>query len=138
MHPDSIVFGASGFIGRHLVAELLRRGNTVAAAVRPGSQARLTTWLDAQGADKARLTIVPSDITRPDLGLPSAAMPDEARDVYNSAARMEFGLTVEEARTVNVTGALNVLDWAARLPSLRRVVHITGYRADVKDSGEAS
>jgi nucleoside-diphosphate-sugar epimerase/pimeloyl-ACP methyl ester carboxylesterase len=137
-YPDSIVFGASGFIGRHLVAELLDRGNTVAAAVRPGSRARLESWLDARNADKARLMILQGDITRPDLGLPAAALLDEVRDVYNSAARMAFGLTAEEARSVNVTGALNVLDWAARRPSLRRVVHITGYRVDVKDSGEAS
>lgn len=34
MEPDSIVFGAAGFVGRALVEELLRRGHGVAAAVR--------------------------------------------------------------------------------------------------------
>ncbi|MCW2876898.1 MAG: alpha/beta fold hydrolase [Sphaerisporangium sp.] len=133
MSTDSIVFGAAGFIGRSLVAELLGRGNHVAAALRPGSAERLAEWLDAQGIDTMRLTIVTCDITEPDLGLPASGL-EEVRDVYNSAGAYAWGLTTEEAKRVNVTGALNVLDWAAGLPSLRRVVHITGYRAALKNS----
>ncbi|MER5710941.1 alpha/beta fold hydrolase [Streptomyces sp. NPDC002122] len=116
---DAIVFGATGFIGRSLVAELLTRGRRVAAAVRTDT---LTPWLAAQGVDTARLEIVTADITRPLSGLP------EARDVYNAAARFAFGLGAEEARATNVTGALHVLEWAAALPGLRRLVHISGYR----------
>ncbi|WP_328966745.1 alpha/beta fold hydrolase [Streptomyces sp. NBC_00239] len=116
---DAIVFGATGFIGRSLVAELLARGQRVAAAVRNDT---LTPWLTSQGVDTRRLEIVTADITRPLSGLP------EVRDVYNAAARFAFGLGVEEARATNVTGALNVLEWAAALPGLRRLVHISGYR----------
>ncbi|MFF4775769.1 alpha/beta fold hydrolase [Microtetraspora fusca] len=116
---DAIVFGATGFIGRSLVAELLSRGQRVAAAVRNDT---LTPWLDSQDVDTSRLTVVTADITRPLTGLP------QVRDVYNTAARFAFGLGVEEARATNVTGALNVLEWAATLPGLRRLVHISGYR----------
>ncbi|MEV0146681.1 MULTISPECIES: alpha/beta fold hydrolase [unclassified Nonomuraea] len=116
---DAIVFGATGFVGRHLVAELLGRGQRVAAAVRADT---LTPWLASQGVGTGRLTVVTADVTRPLDGLP------EARDVYNTAARYAFGLGVEEARATNVTGAVNVLDWAAGLPALRRVVHVSGYR----------
>ncbi|MBT2451920.1 alpha/beta fold hydrolase [Streptomyces sp. ISL-43] len=116
---DSIVFGATGFIGRSLVAELLTRGQRVAAAVRNDT---LTPWLTSQGVDTGGLEIVAADITRPLSGLP------EVRDVYNTAARFAFGLGVQEARATNVTGAINVLEWAAALPGLRRLVHISGYR----------
>ncbi|WP_405852982.1 alpha/beta fold hydrolase [Streptomyces sp. NBC_00090] len=116
---DAIVFGATGFIGRSLVAELLTRGRRVAAAVRKDT---LTPWLASQGVDTAGLEIVTADITRPLSGLP------EVRDVYNAAARFAFGLGAEEARATNVTGALHVLEWAASLPGLRRLVHISGYR----------
>ncbi|MEU9116041.1 alpha/beta fold hydrolase [Streptomyces sp. NPDC048483] len=121
---DAIVFGATGFIGRSLVAELLGRGQRVAAAVRTDT---LTPWLASQGVDTGGLVIVTADITRPLTGLP------EVRDVYNTAARFAFGLGVEEARATNVTGALHVLEWAAALPGLRRLVHISGYRVSASD-----
>ncbi|GAA3125726.1 alpha/beta fold hydrolase [Planomonospora alba] len=127
MTPDSIVFGAAGFVGRTLVAELLRRGRRVAAAVRgPGD--RLTSWLAGQEVDTAGLTVVTGDVTAPGLGLAETGGLAEVRDVYNTAARFAFGLTVPEARSVNVTGALHVTDWAATRPGLRRLVHVSGYR----------
>ncbi|MEU9453423.1 alpha/beta fold hydrolase [Streptomyces sp. NPDC048277] len=126
MLSDSIVFGAGGFIGRSLVAELLRRGHRVAAAVR-GSGAELTAWLDGQGMDRAALTVVRADLTAPGLGLSQDGL-SGVRDVYNTAARFAFGIEAAEARAVNVTGAVRVVEWAAGLPKLRRVVHISGYR----------
>ncbi|AQZ62608.1 putative NAD dependent epimerase/dehydratase family protein [[Actinomadura] parvosata subsp. kistnae] len=133
MEPDSIVFGASGFIGRFLVAELLRRGSTVAAAVRGGGDA-LTAWLSGQEVPLDKLSVVRADITHPDLGLPPDAL-KEVRDVYNCAGRYAFGLSVEEARATNVTGALHVLDWAATRPGLRRLVHVSGYRVSGAGGG---
>ncbi|WP_426999116.1 NAD-dependent epimerase/dehydratase family protein [Pseudarthrobacter sp. N5] len=42
----ALVFGASGFIGRWLVRELLLQGVAVVAAVRSaGSQVKLASWL---------------------------------------------------------------------------------------------
>ncbi|MCB8900951.1 MULTISPECIES: alpha/beta fold hydrolase [unclassified Streptomyces] len=121
---DAIVFGATGFIGRSLVAELLTRGQKVAAAVRNDT---LTPWLISQGVDLGGLHIVAGDITRPLTELP------EVRDVYNAAGRFAFGLGEAEARATNVTGALNVVEWAARLPGLRRLVHISGYRVSAAE-----
>ncbi|MFD3997095.1 alpha/beta fold hydrolase [Streptomyces sp. NPDC058583] len=121
---DAIVFGATGFIGRSLVAELLRRGQRVAAVARNDT---LTPWLISQGVDIGGLGIVAADITRPLAELP------EARDVYNAAGRYAFGLGEEQARAANVTGALNVVEWAAGLPALRRLVHISGYRVSAAE-----
>ncbi|MFE5480571.1 alpha/beta fold hydrolase [Nocardia sp. NPDC056541] len=132
-HTDSVVFGAAGFIGRSLVAELLRNGNTVTAALRAGSQDRLRTWLHGQRVDTAGLTITTTDIGEPDLALGDTV--EGVRDVYNAAALMKFGLDAQVARRVNLDGAVHVLEWAARQPDLRRVVHITGYRA-ADDGGE--
>lgn len=133
---DSIVFGAAGFLGRAAVARLLERGHSVTAAVRQGSEERLLGWLRKRGVDPAALDVVACDVTAPDLGLPAGFDPSGIRDVYNCAARFAFGLAPEDAYAVNVTGALRVLDWAAALPDLRRVVHITGYRITVEESDE--
>ncbi|MFE9045607.1 alpha/beta fold hydrolase [Streptomyces sp. NPDC007818] len=121
---DAIVFGATGFIGRSLVAELLGRGQRVAAAVRDDT---LTPWLASQNVDTRGLEIVTADITRPLMDLP------DVRDVYNAAGRFAFGLGEREARSVNVTGALHVVEWAASLPRLRRLVHLTGYRVSAAE-----
>ncbi|MFE7745034.1 alpha/beta fold hydrolase [Nocardia sp. NPDC057455] len=133
---DSIVFGAAGFLGRNAVARLLEQGHSVTAALRPGSEERLTGWLRRRGVDSGGLQIVACDVTAPDLGLPADFDPAGTRDVYNCAARFAFGLAREDAYAVNVTGALRVLEWAAARPELRRVVHITGYRITVEESEE--
>ncbi|MER6999341.1 alpha/beta fold hydrolase [Streptomyces sp. NPDC000410] len=130
MSTDSLVLGAAGFIGRALVAELLGQGRHVAAAVR-GSAAPLTSWLAGAGADTTNLRVVTADITEPGLGLPPGDLPD-VRDVYNCAARFAFGLDPADARAVNVTGALNVLEWTAARNSPRRLVHLSGYRVGAK------
>ncbi|MGY1934631.1 MULTISPECIES: alpha/beta fold hydrolase [Nocardia] len=133
---DSIVFGAAGFLGRNAVARLLAQGHSVTAALRPGSEERLTSWLRRREVDASGLEIVACDVTAPDLGLPAGFDPSGIRDVYNCAARFAFGLAREDAYAVNVTGAVRVLEWAAALPDLRRVVHITGYRITVEESEE--
>ncbi|MEU4314407.1 alpha/beta fold hydrolase [Nocardia sp. NPDC024068] len=134
--PDSAVFGAAGFIGRALVARLLARGHTVAAAVRPGTGQRLTDYLDAQGVPRGALSVYACDITDPELGEMGAAALTDIRDVYNCAALFAFGLDPGRARAVNIDGALRILEWSARRPGLRRLVHITGYRVTVPDSAE--
>uniref|UniRef100_UPI0024579EDB NAD-dependent epimerase/dehydratase family protein n=1 Tax=Nocardia carnea TaxID=37328 RepID=UPI0024579EDB len=134
--PDSLVFGAAGFIGRALVARLLRNGHTVAAAVRPGSGERLTSWLDEHGAERERLTVLDCDITDPGLGDVGRIDRAGIRDVYNCAALFAFGADPTLARAVNIDGALHILDWTATLPEPRRLVHITGYRVTVPESAE--
>lgn len=132
--PDAVVFGATGFIGRWTVLHLLDQGRTIAAVVREPARGRedeLRAWLQDHGMAAERLTVVAGDITS-GVGLGLSAAHDEllagVRDVFNTAAIYRFGLPRDEARTVNVEGALNVLRWAATRPGLRRLIHVSGYR----------
>ncbi|MFD9126603.1 SDR family oxidoreductase [Kitasatospora sp. NPDC059571] len=133
--PTDLVLGATGFLGRWLVLELLDRGHAVAAGLRggPARAAELRRWLAEHGADDARLTAltcVGIDTARPGLGLSDedAQALTEVRDVHNLAARYAFGLSRAEAEAANVDGAVHPLRWAAGLPRLRRLVHVSGYR----------
>ncbi|MFE7560845.1 SDR family oxidoreductase [Kitasatospora sp. NPDC057500] len=130
--PTTLVLGATGFLGRWLVLELLARGEPTAAAFRPGTarDRELRHWLRAHGADDHPLTTVAADLTRPGLGLTPEddACLAEVRDVHNLAAVFRFGLDRATAHAANVDGALNALHWAAGRPRLRRLVHASGYR----------
>jgi nucleoside-diphosphate-sugar epimerase len=138
--PDTLVVGATGFIGRWLTAELLTRGRTVAATVRggPAREAELRAWLREHDVDEQALIVVQADTTRPGLGLTPVAPADaglpredrlnSVRDVFNTAGTYRFGMGRDEAERANVDGALNVLRWAGTRPHLRRLVHVSGYR----------
>ncbi|MEU3565024.1 SDR family oxidoreductase [Kitasatospora sp. NPDC006786] len=129
--PRTLVLGATGFLGRWLVLELLGRGEPVAAAVRDTAGAdTLRRWLHDHGADGTAPTTVTADLTRPGLGLSPAddARLGEVRDVHNLAARYAFGLTRAQAEPANLHGALHALHWSATRPGLRRLVHLSGYR----------
>ncbi|WP_055489173.1 SDR family oxidoreductase [Streptomyces sp. TP-A0356] len=129
--PQSLVLGATGFIGRWLLRQLLAQGLPVAAAVRGGSRrdGELRQWLRSRGADDRAMTTVGAD-TAPGLGLGPGddALLADVRDVYNAAGLYRFGLTVDEARAANVDGAVHTVHWAATRPGLRRLVHVSGYR----------
>ncbi|WNV86242.1 alpha/beta fold hydrolase [Umezawaea sp. Da 62-37] len=131
-HPDAVVFGATGFIGRWTVLRLLTRGRAVAAVVRgDGRGDELRAWLRDHGAPAERLAVVVGDLTGgADLGLSAAddRRLADVRDVFNTAALYRFGLSRDQARAVNVDGSLHVLRWAATRPGLRRLVHVSGYR----------
>ncbi|MEV3982301.1 alpha/beta fold hydrolase [Nonomuraea sp. NPDC049758] len=126
---DAVVFGATGFIGRWTVLHLLEQGRAVTAVVRRADDG-LGRWLRERGVPGTRLTVVEGDVTAgPGLGLSaSVERAADVRDVFNAAGVYRFGMGREEARTVNVEGALNVLNWAAARPALRRLVHVSGYR----------
>ena len=47
------VTGATGFIGRHLVAELLERDGTIYVLVREGHEASSTRWCSAWALPRA-------------------------------------------------------------------------------------
>src|SRR5690349_24962577 len=98
--PRTLVLGATGFVGRWLLLELLTRGEPVAAAVRdPRSADALRRWLHDHGADGSAPTTVTADLTRPGLGLSPEddARLGAVRDVHNLAAPHAFRLTRAQA-----------------------------------------
>jgi nucleoside-diphosphate-sugar epimerase len=94
---SAVVFGGSGFIGRHLVTHLLSRGYEVTVAD-----------LRRRGVIPPRVRFVRCDVRRP-VPLDIAATPQE---VYNLAAVHRIpGHEDYEYFETNVSGAQNVTDY---------------------------
>ncbi|MFI9845988.1 alpha/beta fold hydrolase [Nonomuraea sp. NPDC051941] len=130
MSRHALVFGATGLIGRHLILALGQAGVRVSAATRsPESYRRLVRWLEEHGHDEA-----PADL-RVDFETPSLISGDAAdvTEIYNCAGAYRFGMPAEEARRANVDSVRAVVAFAAGLPRLRRLVHVSGYRVGGQD-----
>ncbi|MFJ5955324.1 SDR family oxidoreductase [Paenarthrobacter sp. NPDC092416] len=130
----ALVFGATGHIGKWLVRELLLQDVRVTAAVRSEeSFTRLASWLRDHDAD-GRATQALVNFNRDDLGQdPTSSAFSSVTEVHNVAGAFAFGMGAEAAYTANVTSAERVVRFAARLPALTRLVHLSGYRVGGQD-----
>ena len=63
------VTGATGFIGRHLVAELLRREGTIYVLVREGSRGKLDALIGSARRAGGTHRPVTGDLSKPGLGI---------------------------------------------------------------------
>ncbi|PRI10804.1 alpha/beta fold hydrolase [Leucobacter massiliensis] len=131
----ALVFGASGLIGRHLILELAAAGAEVTAAVRSvESGARLARWLREHGLKRSIGTVI-ADFSAPRLFADGAAAFASVTEIHSCAGSYRFGMSAAEARDGNVGIVERLIDFAAELPALRRVVHISGYRVGGQDPG---
>ena len=124
----ALVFGASGFIGRWLVVELVSQGVRVTPAVRSATSAdELETWLRDHGVEG--VDTVEVDFDADDLGLatdgPALA---GVTEIHNLAGAFRFGMSKEEAYQGNVVSSRRIVELAARLERGPRLVHVSGYR----------
>lgn len=132
------VTGATGFLGVHLVAELLRRhrGVTVLARGEPevvlGTLRRRLRLVGVPDRPEHRLAerlhVVPIDLTSPGLGLAPPEFRRLASDVdriWHCAGDITFDGDLDRLREVNVTGTRNVLDLATAGTRHPTVHHIS-------------
>jgi len=142
------VTGATGFIGRHLVQELLRnREGEVFALVREGSQERLAQLAeDWEGGE--RVTPVVGDLTQERLGVEQSWIDEHRGDIehfFHLAAVYDMTAEDEENERANVTGTRNAVALANALEA--GILHhassvaITGaykgmFREDMFDEGQ--
>src|SRR3954451_19659998 len=104
------VTGATGFIGRHLVAELLKREGTIYALVREGSRGKLDSLIQRLGAEDGRVVPVTGDLGKPRLGVEGF---DEKIDhLFHLAAMYDVEADEEASERANVDGTKHVIEFA--------------------------
>ena len=104
------VTGATGFIGRHLVAELLKRDGTIYVLVRDGSRGKLDALVQRLGAPEGRIVAVSGDLSKPGLGVEDF---DESIDhLFHLAAVYDVEADEEASERANVEGTKHVIEFS--------------------------
>ena len=109
-----VVTGGTGFIGRHLLRELDRRGQPIHVLVRPQSVGKLEHLrLRNAGA-------LLGDVTRPGLGIDPARLPGlRGAEVFHLAAIYDLEAGEEANRLANVDGTRHAVELANRIEASR-------------------
>ena len=115
------VTGATGFIGRNLVEQLLEREGTIYVLVREGSRGRLEELLSRWGAPEGRIVPVIGDLSQERLGC--ADQIDELRGkidhFFHLAAIYDMTADAESQRVANVEGTREAVRLAEELDAKR-------------------
>jgi len=112
---ETLVTGATGFVGPHLVAELLARGYRVRALALPTE--------DTTQIEQEHVTIYRGDVRKPETLIAPFRGVDT---VFNLAAAHGLWRAKQEYYDVNVAGAENVCR-VALAAGVRRLVHISSW-----------
>jgi thioester reductase-like protein len=135
-----VLTGATGFLGMEVLARLLENDDRevlalVRAADTVAAEARVDAVVERLWRDpapyRARVRAIPADLTRPGLGLSSAAramVAERAGTILHCAASIAFDLPLPEARVINVEGTRQVIALARDARehgSLQRFVHVS-------------
>jgi nucleoside-diphosphate-sugar epimerase len=121
--PVTFLTGATGLVGSELLQVLLdsRPERRVIILSRNPDKVPLLN----QGL---RLTVIEGDLTRPGLGLHTAALRQiqrEVTEIIHCAAETRFGLPIEEARAANTRGTSNILKMARGCKRLEKFAHLS-------------
>jgi NAD(P)-dependent dehydrogenase (short-subunit alcohol dehydrogenase family) len=112
------VTGATGFIGRYLVSNLLKRKGTVHVLVRKGSEKKLDAIADSMGWDRKRIVPVTGDLSKPRLGLTAAqvkALSGKVLHFFHLAAIYDMSADAASQQVANIDGTRNAVELAAAI-----------------------
>jgi NAD(P)-dependent dehydrogenase (short-subunit alcohol dehydrogenase family) len=115
----SFVTGATGLIGRHLVARLLERSAApIYVLVREASIARFEERCQQWGAEPGRVKPVLGDLTASGLGLSPDTVDElrgKVRHFFHVAALYDMKASDEALERANVAGTRNAVEAASRI-----------------------
>ncbi|WP_330946127.1 SDR family oxidoreductase [Thermomonas sp. LB-4] len=112
------VTGGTGFIGRFLIDNLLRRKGTIYVLVRKDSMKKFESLAKQRGWDRKRVLPVAGEMTAPKCGLSAAqlrALTSKVKHFFHLAAIYDMAAKPDALHAANIDGTRNALDLAAAL-----------------------
>ncbi len=112
------VTGATGFIGRYLIGNLLKRKGTIHVLVRKGSEKKFEKIAEDMEWDRSRLQVVTGDLASPKLGLPPAKLrmlSGKITHFFHLAAIYDLTASAESQRVANIDGTRHAIDLATAI-----------------------
>jgi NAD(P)-dependent dehydrogenase (short-subunit alcohol dehydrogenase family) len=109
------VTGATGFIGRNLVEQLLEREGTIYVLVREGSRGRLEELRSRWGASEDQVVGIVGDLSEPRLGVSDEGVErlrGEVDHLFHLAAIYDMTADAESQRLANVEGTRHMVEFA--------------------------
>jgi len=111
------VTGGTGFIGRNLIDQLLKRRGNVYVLVRRGSKKKFNALVSERWSDASKRVIaVSGDLVKPGLGISRAdaeRLQGKVKHVFHLAAVYDLSASAESQEKVNIDGTQNAMDFAA-------------------------
>ena len=112
------VTGATGFIGRHLIGNLLKRKGTIHVLIRKGSEKKFERIAEKMGWDRTRILPVSGDLSLPRLGVSAAkirALSGKITHFLHLAAIYDISASAESQRVANIDGTRHAIALATAL-----------------------
>ena len=108
------VTGATGFIGRNLVEQLLEREGTVYVLVREGSRGRLEELINRWNAPDGKIVPVVGDLSEPALGVSDSDLEklQGVEHVFHLAAIYDMTADEESQKVANIEGTRHMVELA--------------------------
>ena len=113
------VTGGTGFLGRFLIGNLLKRKGTIHVLVRKASLKKFAALAKKMDWDPKRVVAVTGDMTAPKCGLTAAQIrtlsAKKIQHFFHLAAIYDMTASAESQRAANIDGTQHALDLAAAL-----------------------
>jgi hypothetical protein len=128
-----LLTGASGFVGLHILDDLVTKSKTVFVLVRGGL--KRFEKLNVLQISLKNVTVLDGDLEQPWLGLEEERYEELAgkiSQVIHCAARVNFAANYNDLRSVNVLGTLKMCEFAT-LKRAKKLVYISTKSCDNAD-----